>query len=179
MEPRTDAEIAADRAAELVEVVDVTGSVLRVVTRAEMRRLNLWHRCSYVVVVNAQNELLVHQRAHWKGIYPGYWDIAFGGVCGVGEAWEDSAARELHEEAGLANAPLRLLGETKYDEEDGKVLGRAYVAESDEPPTCEDGEVIATDYVPFGQLDAWLDGRQVCNDSRLVLLPLLRAEGLV
>ena len=51
----------------------------------------------------------MHRRAEWKDVYPGYWDVCFGGVLGAGEAWDDAAHRELQEEAGI-DAPLELLG---------------------------------------------------------------------
>ena len=39
-------------------------------------------------------------------MWPSYWDLAFGGVCGVGETFETSAVRELaEEEAALALDP--------------------------------------------------------------------------
>ncbi|MDH4076132.1 MAG: NUDIX domain-containing protein, partial [Acidimicrobiia bacterium] len=103
---------------ELVEVVDEAGSVVRVATRTDVRAGNLRHRCTYIAVVDGDGRLVVHQRADWKDVYPGYWDLCFGGVCGVGEEWAESAARELAEEAGIAGAALRLLGPVAYDADD-------------------------------------------------------------
>ena len=94
---------------ELVEVVDETGAVLRVVTRAEMRRDNLMHRNVAVFLQRTDGRLVVHQRADWKDVYPSHWDVAFGGVPNVGESDEDAAIRELAEEAGLTVAPRELI----------------------------------------------------------------------
>lgn len=137
-----------------------------------MRSESLRHRCTYVAVVDSAERLVVHQRADWKDVYPGWWDVAFGGVCSVGEDWDAAAARELDEEAGL-QAELEYLGERTYHGNDGAVLGRIYLARTDVEPTCPDGEVVAVDRVPLDNLEEWLHGRSVCLDSIAVVLPLL------
>ncbi|MCB0972291.1 MAG: hypothetical protein KDA97_12360, partial [Acidimicrobiales bacterium] len=71
-----DRRAAAD--AEQVEVVDLDGTVVDVVSRARMRRERLRHRCTYVVVVDSDERLVVHRRAEWKDVWPGRWDVAFG-----------------------------------------------------------------------------------------------------
>lgn len=168
----TDRARAASAAAELVEHVDIAGQVLAVVPRAHMRQELLRHRCTYVAVVDSAQRLVVHQRANWKDVYPGWWDVAFGGICGVGEDWDAAARRELEEEAGL-RVELEYLGTRSYQGDDGAVVGRVYVAKTDAEPTCPDGEVIAIDRVSLDHLDQWLDGRSVCLDSLAVVLPLL------
>ena len=85
----------------MVEVVDERGVVVRLATRAEMRAGNLRHRSVAVVVVTGAGEVVAHRRADWKDVWPGRWDVCFGGVVGVGEGWRDAARRELAEEAGV------------------------------------------------------------------------------
>jgi 8-oxo-dGTP pyrophosphatase MutT (NUDIX family) len=154
-------------------VVDVAGNVIDVVTRSQIRAGNLRHRCTYVAVLDDSRRLVVHQRAGWKDVYPGYWDLCFGGVCGVDEPWLRAAARELAEEAGVRGAALEELGPVSYDEPDGRIVGRAYLARYDGPVTCPDGEVVAVDRIPFPDLEAWLALHRVCPDSRALMLPLL------
>jgi isopentenyldiphosphate isomerase len=159
---------------ELVEVVDTDGTVLRIVTRAEMRAGNLRHRCAYVVV-RSEGRVLAHQRAAWKDVWPSHWDLAFGGVLGVGEDWVDGAVRELAEEAGV-DAPARELvdlGPLMYESDLVKVLGRVYVVESDGPFTFADGEVDGVEWVPLEELSTWLRDRPVCLDSLDGVVPLL------
>lgn len=174
----SDGATTSDPGSELVEVVDPNGDVLSIVTRSEMRASNLRHRCSYIGVLRSSGCLVVHQRAGWKDTSPLFWDICFGGVVDVGEAWESAARRELHEEAGLSNAlGLRDLGPVQYDGPQTKVVGHVYVLISDDALTCPDGEVIAVDEVPLTQIEAWLEGRQVCEDSLEVVLPLISSYG--
>lgn len=184
----TDPEgTATDRgkppAAELVEVVDAEGEVLDIVTRAEIRARNLWHRCTYIAVTTSAGELVVHQRASWKDVYPSYWDLCFGGIAGVGEDWETAARRELAEEAGIVGVELTDLGPVRYeraegDAADGRIVGRAYKVIHDGPLTCPDGEVVAIDRIPIADLDAWLHERPVCPDSAELVAALVHARWL-
>lgn len=157
-------DLAGAAAAELVEVVDEAGTVLEVVPRARMRAERLRHRCTYIVVVDLDGRLVVHQRAAWKDVWPSRWDVAFGGVVGVGEGWGDAASRELLEEAGVV-AGLQELGGGSYDDDDVSVLGKVYLARHDGPFTFPDGEVVASERVPLDHIEAWLGTHEVCPDS--------------
>jgi 8-oxo-dGTP pyrophosphatase MutT (NUDIX family) len=162
-------------AAEPVEIVDPDGRVERVVTRAEMRAGNLRHRATYIVVRNAGGDVLVHQRAPWKDIWPSRWDVAFGGICDVGEAWAAAAARELAEESGLV-AELTDRGPVRFENDATRVVGRVFVAVADDPATATrfpDGEVVDHGWVPAAQLAIWAAAHELCDDSAAVVLPLL------
>jgi len=145
-------------------VVDEAGTVLDVVPRSVMRAQRLRHRCTYIVVVDLSGQLIVHQRALWKDVWPGRWDVAFGGVVGVGEDWGAAALRELQEEAGV-EAGLQALGGGTYDDNDVSLLGRVYLARHDGPFTFPDGEVIQADRIPIDDIEGWIAGRDLCPDS--------------
>jgi len=157
---------------EPVEELDALGKPLRVVTRAEMRAGNLRHRAVYVLVLDRAGRLLAHRRADWKDVWPGRWDVAFGGVAGVGEAPLETARRELAEEAGVA-APLERLGEGRYEDGEVRVRGDVFLARSEGPFTFADGEVVETEWVAADELPAWLAARSLCPDSMAIALPLL------
>ncbi|MGZ4793813.1 MAG: NUDIX domain-containing protein, partial [Ilumatobacteraceae bacterium] len=88
---------------ELVDIVDDNDMVIASVTRAEMRAKRLQHRSVGIVVLSSNGRLLIHRRSLDKDIWPGWWDIAAGGVVTAGETYEDAAQRELAEELGIAN----------------------------------------------------------------------------
>lgn len=159
---------------EPVEVLDADGRPLGVVARAEMRRHNLRHRAVYVLVQDGQGRLLVHRRADWKDVWPGRWDVAFGGVAAVGEPPAETARRELAEEAGV-EAPLKPLGSGAYEDAEVRVLGDVFLARSEGPFTFADGEVVETAWVPAVELAAWLATHRTCPDSVAIALPLLPA----
>ena len=160
---------------ELVDLVDEDDRVVEVVTRAEKRARGTAarHRACYVAVLTSRDELVVHRRADWKEVYPGWWDVCFGGVLGAGEAWPVAARRELAEEAGVDVEPVEL-GRATWSAADTNLNARVYLARSDGPFTCPDGEVVEVATVALADLDAWLSGRDVCPDSVDLVVPLLR-----
>jgi 8-oxo-dGTP pyrophosphatase MutT (NUDIX family) len=145
-----------------------------VVTRAEARARGAAarHRACYVAVLTSADELVVHRRADWKDVYPGYWDVCFGGVLGAGEAWDAAARRELLEEAGI-EADLELLGRASWEADDARLNGQVYLARSDGPFPCPDGEVVEVATVPRRALAEWLRTHDVCPDSVDLVLPRL------
>ena len=159
---------------ELVDLVDHDDLVVEVVTRAEMRArgASARHRACYVAVITTTGLLVVHRRAEWKDVYPGWWDICFGGVLGAGEAWDAAAHRELLEEAGVDARP-RLVATRSWERPDVALNARIYLVTHDGPFTCPDGEVVEVDAVPLPDLDRWLLGRNVCPDSVDLVVPVL------
>jgi len=69
---------------EMVEEIDLAGNVLQLVTRRKMRAEQLCHRSVFIAVMSEKGDLLVHKRAETKDIWPGWWDVAVGGVVAPG-----------------------------------------------------------------------------------------------
>lgn len=161
---------------ELVDVVDEDDHVIRTVTRAEMRRDVLRHRATYVFVLSSDGRnVLAHQRAAAKDLWPSRWDLAAGGVVGAGEPYREAAARELAEEVGVS-AELTPLGPLRFDAPDGHVNGMAYVATHDGPFTFTDGEVQRAEWLALDDLEHTLPTREWCDDTISAALPLLLAH---
>ena len=81
-------------AEELVEIVDRDNRPIGALTRRLMREQGLIHRAAYILVFNTAGELFLQKRTLTKDIYPGYWDMAAGGVVLAGESYEAAARRE-------------------------------------------------------------------------------------
>ena len=133
-----------------------------------------------VVVLTGAGEVVAHRRADWKDVWPGRWDVCFGGVTAVGEDWVDAARRELSEEAGVDLGPsaLRAIGGGNYADADVATHARVFVTTHDGPFHPADGEVAELVVVPLTTLDGWLAGRELCEDSAAVVVPLLRRLAL-
>ena len=161
-------------AQELVDLVDEADRVLEVVTRAEMRArgASARHRACYVAVLTSAGELVVHRRADWKDVYPGWWDVCFGGVLAAGEPWDDAARRELAEEAGVSGEP-ELIGTAAWSGVDVALNARVYLVRHDGPFSCPDGEVVEVARVPLAELTGWLTRHPVCPDSLDLVVPRL------
>ncbi|MFJ2607967.1 NUDIX domain-containing protein [Streptomyces sp. NPDC087425] len=92
---------------ELVERVDAQDHVLGVVSRRDAVREGWLHRVGVVVCRDRQGRFLVHRRAEHLSRFPGHYEFGVGGAAGVGESYEQAAAREVSEELGV-RAEVRL-----------------------------------------------------------------------
>lgn len=139
-------------AQEEVAIVDRDNRVLGGATRAEMRARNLIHRATYILVFNHQGELFVQLRTMSKDIYPGYYDVATGGVVLAGESYEESAQRELAEELGVDGAPLASHFDFYHEEPGNRVWGRLFSCAHDGPFTLQAEEVAGGAFTPLAAI---------------------------
>ncbi len=135
-----------------------------------MRRTGARHRATYVIVRTSTGGVVVHKRADWKDICPGWWDLCFGGVVDAGEPWGDAAARELAEEAGITGS-LRRLGQDRFDAPGVGISCGIFHVVHDGPYPCPDGEVVEVRVVPVDDLASFVEEHDVCPDSLAVVLP--------
>lgn len=163
--------MSASAGGEWVDVVDEHDSVVRVVTRAEMRHQRLLHRAVSIAVFGTDGRLLVHRRAATKDIWPSYWDIAAGGVVASGESYDDAARRELAEELGVAGVPLQPLGGGRYTDAAVDEIAHCYRCVCDGPFVFADGEVDEVRWVDAAGLRALMEVEPFTPDSVALLLP--------
>ncbi len=149
---------------ELVDVVDERNEVVGVVSRRTLRAENLWHRCTYVFVMNASGELYVHRRTDTKDVYPGFYDVVAGGVNAGGESYGECARRELEEELGVTAEPTyRFLH--RYEGPSGRVWGAAFDVIWDGPIVWQPSEVVWGAFVPLDEVDAMIARERFCPDG--------------
>ena len=158
---------------ELVDIVDDDDHVIATVTRAEMRARRLRHRSVGIAVVSTDGRLLIHRRSDTKDIWPGWWDIAAGGVVASGETYDEAARRELAEELGLADAEFEYLGQATYSDDDLSAICCGYRVVHDGPFTFADGEVAEARWATFAELDHMRATHRFLPDSIALLLPLI------
>lgn len=156
-------------ASELVDVVDDEDRVVAQATRRDVRRENLRHRSVYILLFNSTGQLFVHRRTLSKDIFPGYWDVAVGGVVRTGEEYDEGARRELGEEVGLGAAPLRRLFPLRYEDNKSRICGVAYSCVADHVPRLQRSEIAHGEWM---DLDVVLERTQrdkFCPDGLEVL----------
>jgi 8-oxo-dGTP pyrophosphatase MutT (NUDIX family) len=159
---------------ELVDIVDEFDHVVDSVPRRVMRAERLRHRAVFIAVVDGMGRLLVHRRSPAKDVWPGWCDIAVGGVVGAGETYLEAAHRELAEEIGVTTETLAELdlGESRpYDDDQVSLLARCYSVTSEGPFTFDDGEVVEAWWVHRDGLDDLLVREKFLPDSLVLLLP--------
>jgi 8-oxo-dGTP pyrophosphatase MutT (NUDIX family) len=106
-----------------------------------MRARGLAHRACYILVFNSRGDLFVQKRTASKDIYPGYYDVAAGGVVLAGESYDASARRELEEELGIRNTPLTPHFTFFHDAGENRVWGRVYSCVYDGELTLQTTEI--------------------------------------
>jgi isopentenyl-diphosphate delta-isomerase len=158
---------------EMVEEIDITGNVLRLVPRRKMRAEQLCHRSVFIAVISEKGDILVHQRAATKDIWPSWWDVAVGGVVAPGETWAVAAARELREELGIIGETLEYLGTGAYRDDDVQLVAATFLCRTEGPFTFADGEITAAHWVSRAEIPMWLQGKQFLPDSVALVLPRL------
>jgi len=137
---------------ELVQIVDRDNRPVSVEPRRIMRAHGLIHRASYILVYNSRNEIFVQKRTMTKDIYPGYWDVAAGGVMLAGESDIASARRELAEELGIANTRLDYLFHHYYEAGENKVWGAVYRCLHEGPFILQPEEVEYGEFITIEEV---------------------------
>ena len=163
---------AAHRAAsdrELVTWVDETDQVLGALPRAELRERGLIGRCTFILLFNSAGELCVHRRTLSKALSPGSWDEAAGGMVAAGDAYAESAARELAEELGIEGAELRFHERFYFDQPDNRLWCAVYSAVSDAPLRLQPEEVIEARFIGLEQAEQESLSKPYCPDSLAAL----------
>ncbi|MDD2463672.1 MAG: NUDIX domain-containing protein [Desulfobulbus sp.] len=156
-------------AEEVVVIVDEKNQPIGAVTRKIMRQQRLIHRASYILVFNTAGELFIQKRTLTKDIYPGYWDLAAGGVVLDGESYEESAKRELREELGVSGAKLRPLFDQYYEDADNRVWGRIYACTSNGPFSLQKEEIDDGRFIGLGEIEQLNQVEPVTPDGMLLL----------
>lgn len=161
LDPREAAHRAASDA-ERVAWVDEQDRLLGGLPRAELRERGLVSRGTFILLFNSAGQLCVHRRTLSKALYPGYWDVAAGGMVQEGEDYALSAARELEEELGIAGVPLREHGRFYFDEPGNRLWGAVFSAVSDAPLRLQPEEVMEARFMGLDEAQAL---ENCCPDS--------------
>lgn len=151
--------------AESVAWVDEQDLLLGCLPRAELRARGLIGRCTFILLFNSAGELCVHRRALSKALYPGYWDVAAGGMVDAGEGYAQAAARELEEELGIAGVELRAHGRFFHDTPRNRLWGAVYSAVSDAPLRLQAEEVLEAVFQPVDRILTRVPQQSFCPDS--------------
>ena len=137
-------------------LVDRDGVVVGSAPRSRMRRENLLHAATAVVVRDSAGRIYLHRRSPDKDWWPSAHDAASGGVLQDGEDPPAAAARELEEELGIAGAELRPLLSAHYEDETVRCFTHCFETTYDGEVTHRDGEVVWGDWTTLPELGGLL-----------------------
>lgn len=159
---------AAHRAAsdaECIAWVDEADVELGGLPRAELRERGLIGRGTFILLFNSAGQLCIHRRTLSKAVYPGYWDVAAGGMVQQGESYAESAARELEEELGIGGVTLHEHGRFYFEQPGNRLWGAVFSAVSDAPLRLQPEEVLEARFVSVAQALAASEQQPFCPDS--------------
>lgn len=164
---------------ELVALVDAAGSVVGQAPRSRVRRENLRHASTAVLVRDPAGRIYVSRRSPVKDWAPSHHDAAAGGVLRHGEEPLASAARELEEELGIHGTVLRPLLTQPYEDDSIRCVEHCYETTYDGVVHHCDGEVVWGDWMELEELGRLLGDPDwpFVPDTRAVLHRLCR-EGV-
>ncbi|MCY1400599.1 putative Nudix hydrolase YfcD [compost metagenome] len=165
----TEAAHRAASDAETIAWVDEQDQLLGALPRAQLRERGLIGRGTYILLFNSSGELCVHRRTLSKAIYPGYWDVAAGGMVQADESYSESAARELEEELGVSGVPLHAHERFFFDQPGNRLWCAVFSAVWDGPLRLQPEEVSEAHFLPLAK--ALEESRQqpYCPDSLAAL----------
>ncbi|CAM4048559.1 putative Nudix hydrolase [Pseudomonas reidholzensis] len=163
---------AAHRAAsdlELIAWADEADELLGALPRAQLREAGLIGRGTFILLFNGAGELCINRRSLSKAVYPGYWDVAAGGMVAADESYAESAARELEEELGVSGVALRFHEKFFFDQPGNRLWCAVFSAVWDGPLRLQPEEVIEARFVSLGQVETECRTLAYCPDSLAAL----------
>ncbi|MDH0731373.1 NUDIX hydrolase [Pseudomonas sichuanensis] len=155
--------------AERVAWVDDHDQPLGALPRAELRERGLIGRCTFILLFNSAGHLCVHRRTLSKALYPGYWDVAAGGMVGADENYAESAARELEEELGVSGVALRFHEKFYFDQPGNRLWCAVFSAVWDGALRLQPEEVSEARFIPVEQAELESASLPYCPDSLAAL----------
>jgi isopentenyldiphosphate isomerase len=170
---------AAHRAAsdaETIAWVDEHDTLIGALPRHEVRERGLVGRGTFILLFNSAGELCVHRRTLSKALYPGYWDVAAGGMVQAGESYELSAERELAEELGVSGVPLTAHERFYFDQPGNRLWCAVFSAVWDGPLQLQPEEVLQARFLPVADALAQSQTLDYCPDSLAALKRFLWAR---
>eukprot|EP00166_Cyanidium_caldarium_P006237 ctg_871.g217 len=180
-EEAAPADAAPDPASEQVLLTNEVNEPVGATARSRMRRENLWHRATYVLVFTPERDrIYVQKRTLSKDLHPGMYDAAAGGVVLADETYWEGAQRELAEEMGLT-LPLERIGPIRFESDSTRVFGEVFACVYDpaaEPPQHiqpQEEEVDAVELLRVEEVLSGEGGREFTKDTLLALDLYLRS----
>ncbi|MEN4950104.1 MULTISPECIES: NUDIX hydrolase [Pseudomonas] len=162
--------------AEHIAWVDEQDNLLGALVRADLRERGLIGRGTYIMLFNSKGELCVHRRTLSKAIYPGYWDVAAGGMVAAGETYEQSAARELEEELGVSGVELAAHDHFFFEDTGNRLWCSAFSAVWDGPLQLQPEEVLEARFMSIEAVLEDIERKPYCPDSLAALKRYLAAR---
>ena len=158
---------------EMIDIVDDDDKLIGRVLWKEMHDKKLTHRSSNIFVFNSKGELYVHKRNNKLPLYPGKYDVKFGGILKAGESYEDGAKRELKEEAGI-DCELEFMFNFKFRSKENNGNRKVYKCVFDGKMTLDKAEVEAGEFMSIDDAKNMMDSGKLSEGAASVFREYLK-----
>lgn len=155
---------------EIIDIVDANDKVVGTEEKDVARQKGLAIRVSFVIILNARDELYLQQRKSTKKTYPLYWSGSAAGHVRAEESYLAAAERELEEELGVATE-LYELGKL-YSTED-KEFVTFFVGRHAGPFRLEEAAIEKADFFSLEQLQAPQNAMKMTSFA-IAVLPMIK-----
>lgn len=163
---------------ESVGLYDENGLCVGQAPRSVVRRDNLRHAATGVIVRDSSGRIYVHRRTDTKDVYPGLHDCCAGGIVAAGEDPREAASRELAEELGISATTLEPIATQSYADEHTNYVAFVFATTYDGPITWQPEEVADGQWMSLEELDSRLADPDwpFVPDSRELVGPWIREQ---
>ena len=142
--------------------VDKNDNVIGSGTREEALRKGIIRRIVRVFLFNSTGELLIQKRSSNVSL-PGKWDQSVGGHVDEGEDYYQAAQKELKEELGIKNIPIKEIikfyAEEISETTKNKRFSTIYRADYDGEINFNKEEIDEVKWTTLEELDSWMEER--------------------
>lgn len=139
--------------------VDKNDKVIGSGTRQEALEKGIIRRIVRVFLFNSKGELLIQKRSKSVPL-PGKWDQSVGGHVDEGEDYLGATQRELQEELGIKDVPLKEITKYYTEETDENVINKRfnmlYLANYDGDIDFNKEEIDEIRWISLDKLEDWM-----------------------
>lgn len=155
---REQPAFAQDVHGEQFDVVDENDVPQRVASRHEVHTQRLLHRAVHIFVFNRAGELFLQKRSHRKDAHPSKWDSSAAGHVNAGQAYDETAGRELIEELGIS-APVEFVAAISASRRTGWEFVQLYRAQHEGPFALSRAEIECGAFFSVELIARWIAAR--------------------
>ncbi|MCB9359117.1 NUDIX domain-containing protein [Candidatus Woesearchaeota archaeon] len=151
---------------EMAAIVDENDNFVKAMPK-KLADTNIWHRASFIILLNSKRQIYIHRRSDDKKYEPGVWDIAFGGGGRPEESYEDTAIRELREESGI-DEDISEIAYFKYDTSEDKCFGKIFVCISDDNINIQKEEIAEGKFIDIDDIDNFMNNNDMKKTAEYI-----------
>ncbi len=143
---------------EQFPVVDKNDRIRGCASRSEVHGNNLRHRAVHILIFNQAGEVYLQQRSRWKDRHPLKWDSSASGHVSTGEAYDETARRELNEELRV-DVPLEKISKIAASPLTDQEFICVYRGVFTDHPVPNKSEIETGAFFPPALIDGWTSAR--------------------